>query len=81
MTRLTKSTLRMLTVRSGLARKELSEEAMKLLELYEDPDVTPEQKLVVKAELDEAIRKLEERVTTRRLNEARGVAGAEPPVP
>lgn len=54
---------------------ELPEEARKLLELYEDPTVAPEQKAIVKAELDLAIRKLEEKVTTRRLNEQRNQEG------
>jgi hypothetical protein len=81
MTSKTKSTVKMLCVRSdAVMRKELPEEAQKLLDLYNDPNVAPEQKTVVRAELDKAIRELEERVTTRRLNEARS-AGSQPPVP
>lgn len=81
MTSKTKSTVKMLCVRSDtVMRKELPEEAQKLLDLYNDPNVAPEQKTVVRAELDKAIRELEERVTTRRLNEARS-AGSQPPVP
>lgn len=77
----TKSTVKMLCVRSdAVMRKELPEEAQKLLDLFNDPNVAPEQKKIVKAELDRAIEELEERVTTRRLNEAR-TAGAEPSVP
>jgi hypothetical protein len=77
----TKSTVKMLCVRSdAVMRKELPEEAQKLLDLYNDPDVAPEQKAIVKLELDKAIRELEERVTTRRLSEARP-AGTEPSVP
>ncbi len=71
MTTRSKSTVKLLCARAGIARKEIPVEAQKLLELYNDPEVAPEQKAVVKAELDEAIRKLEEKVTTRRLNEAR----------
>jgi hypothetical protein len=76
-----KSTVKMLCVRSdALMRKELPEEAQKLLDLYNDPNVSPEQKQVARIELDKAIRELEDRVTTRRLNENRA-AGAEPSVP
>jgi len=71
MTTLTRSTLRMFTVRSGIARKEIPEEAVKLLELYNDPSVSPEQKRVAKAQLEDMIQKLEARVTTRRLNEGK----------
>ena len=77
----TKSTVKMLCVRSdAVMRKELPEEAQKLLEMYNDPDVSPEQKEIVKKELDEAILNLENRVTTRRLNELKR-AGTEPSVP
>ena len=79
MTMKTKSTLKMICVRAGIINKELPKEAQRLLELFEDPNVTPEQKTVVKAELDKAIRKLEEKVTTRRLNEQRIAASASPP--
>lgn len=61
-----KTTVKMLTVRTAIARKEIPEEAQKLLDLYNDPDVTLEQKEVAKRELDEMIRKLEERVDTNR---------------
>jgi hypothetical protein len=77
----TKSTVRMLCVRSDtVMRKELPEEAQKLLDLYNDPAVPPEQKEIARKELDLAIRNLENRVTTRRLNEIRP-AGTEPSVP
>lgn len=76
-----KSTLKMLCARAGIANRELSVEAQKLMDIYDDPNVAPEQKAVVKAELDEAIRKLEERVTTRKLKEAKKPTGAEPPAP
>jgi hypothetical protein len=70
MTMLTRSTLRMITVRAGITRKEIPEEAVKLLELYNDPSVSPEQKVVAKSQLDAMIKELESRVTTRRLHEA-----------
>lgn len=76
----TKSTVKMLCVKSGIINDELPKEAQKLLETYNDPNVSPEQKKVAEVELDKAIKKLEERVTTRRLNEARS-AGTEPSVP
>jgi hypothetical protein len=76
-----KSTLKMLCARAGIANRELSVEAQKLMDIYDDPNVAPEQKAVVKAELDEAIRKLEERVTTRKLKEAKKPTSAEPPAP
>ena len=70
MTMRSKSTLKMICVRSGITRQEIPEEAVKLLELYNDPTVSPEQKLIVKSQLDDVIRELESRVTTRRLNQA-----------
>lgn len=72
MTVRTKSTVKMICARSGIANLELQVEAQKLLDLYHDPAVSPEQKLIVKAELDQAIEKLETRVTTRRIREASG---------
>lgn len=79
----TKSTVKMLCVRSNaVMRKDLPEEAQKLLDLYNDPDVSPEQKANAKIELDRAIAALEARVTTRRLKEQqRRDAGAEPSAP
>lgn len=79
MTRKTKSTLKMICSRIGIANVELNEEGRKLLELYEDPNVPQEQKAVVRARLDEEIKKLEERVTTRKLKER--PAGTEPSAP
>ncbi len=74
----TKSTIKMLCVRSdAVMRKELPEEAQKLLDLYNDPKVSPEQKAIVKAELDKAIEELEGRITTRRLKEARATSGTD----
>ncbi len=65
-----KTTVKMLCVRTAIARREIPEEAQQLLDLYNDPGVTPEQKEVAKRGLDEMIRKLEERVdTNRRLRE------------
>lgn len=63
----TKSTVKMLCIKSEITlRKEIPEEAQRLLDLYNDPDVAPEQKVIVKAELDAAIQKLENRVETNR---------------
>lgn len=67
---LTRSTVKMLCSRGDFVRKETLEEAQKLLDLYFDPKVAPEQKQVAKIELDRIIREIEERVTTRRLKEA-----------
>lgn len=76
-----RSTVKMLCVRSdSVMRKELPEEAQKLLELYEDPKVDPKMKETVKRKLDEEIRKLEDRVTTQRLRQPPD-ASSEPSVP
>jgi hypothetical protein len=75
MTVRTKSTVKMICARSGIANLELQKEAQKLLELYEDPNVSPEQKVIVKKELDQAIEKLEAQVTTRRMRQASGADG------
>ena len=61
-----RTTVEMLAVRTAIARQEIPEEAQKLLDLYNDPDVTPEQKKVAKSQLDDMIRKLEDRVETNR---------------
>ena len=60
------STVKMLAIRSAIARQEIPEEAQKLLDLYNDPDVSPEQKKIAKSQLDDMIKKLEERVDTGR---------------
>lgn len=56
---------------NAIMRKELPEEAQRLLDVYNDPTVAPEQKAIAKSQLDDAIRTLEDRATTRRLNEER----------
>jgi hypothetical protein len=61
----------MLCVRQAIVNQELPEEAQRLLDVYNDPDVSPEQKQIAKAELDKAIEALEAKVTTRRLNEVK----------
>lgn len=71
MTVKTKSTIKMLCVRSGIVNQELPQEAQRLMELYNDPNVSPEQKEIARRELDEAIRKMEERVETARHIRAR----------
>lgn len=81
MTSLTKSTIKMICVKSGIARKEITEEAQHLLDLYNDPKIDDVAKADVKRKLDNAIKVLEERVTTRRLREDRRIAGLQPPAP
>lgn len=66
---LTNSTVKMLCAQGDLVRQETMEEAQKLLDLYNDPKVAPEQKLLAKAEIDRIIKEIEDRVTTRRLRE------------
>jgi hypothetical protein len=61
-----KTTLKMLCARTNIARTELTVEAQRLYDLYEDPAVSPEKKEQVKKQLDAIIKKLEERATTRR---------------
>ena len=78
MTERTKSTVKLLCARAGIARKEIPEEAQKLLDLFNDPDVSPEQKVIVKAELDKAIKKLEEKVTTRQMRKGPPNGGPSP---
>lgn len=80
MTTLTKSTLKMLAVRVGIERAEILEEANRLMQTYEDPEVSPEERERVKKLLEEKIREIENRVTTRRLREAKA-AGPKPSVP
>lgn len=80
MTVLTKTTLKMLCVRANLGRTEILEEAQKLLETYEDPNVSPEEREKVRIALEAKIKEIEDRVTTRRLRESRS-AGPEPSVP
>lgn len=80
MTVLTMKTSKLLCARSEIARSELTLEAQKLWDLYNDPHVAPEQKEIAKRELDEMIRRLEEKVsTTRRVKTDR--AGQEPMPP
>lgn len=71
MTAKTKSTLHLLCARSGIVNQELPKEAQRLLDIYNDPTVAPEQKALARSELDQMILKLEERVTSRRLREAK----------
>jgi hypothetical protein len=77
MTVRSKSTVKMICAKSGIANMELAKEAQKIVELSDDPSVPPEQKEIVKAELDNAIDALEARVTTRRLRDAAKRAGLE----
>jgi hypothetical protein len=61
------STAKFLCHKAHIAREELTLEAQKLFDLYNDPNVAPEQKEIARQQLDEAIEKLEKKVTTRRL--------------
>lgn len=70
MSTLTRSTVKMLCAKGDNIRSETLDEAQKLLDLYFDPKVAPEQKELAKIELDRIIQTIEERVTTRRLREA-----------
>jgi hypothetical protein len=73
----TKSTVKMLCVRSAVMHEQIPIEAQKILDLHNDPDVAPEQKAIAKQELDQAIRNLEDKVaTTRRV---KGEFGPEKP--
>lgn len=66
MTTFSKSTVHMLVARAEACSREIPVEAQKLLDLYNDPNVDPEQKAIAKKELDDMIRKLEDRVETNR---------------
>lgn len=73
MSSLTRKTAKMLTAKSGVLREELTIEGQKLLDVYNDPDVSPEEKERVKKQLDSMIEELEQRVqTTRRLKQEKG---------
>jgi hypothetical protein len=63
---LTGKTARALCVRAGIARTEITEEAQKIFELSQDPNISPEQKEKVKKELDEIIADLQAKVETRK---------------
>ena len=76
MTTRTKSTVKMLCARSGIANEKIPEEAQRLLDLCNDPNVAQEQKAIAKDELDRLIQAIEDRVTTRRLKELNGGAAA-----
>lgn len=60
-------TAEMLSVKSGIVRQELVEEAQKIYDLCQDPSVPKEQKDVARGELDRMIVKLEGKVETTRL--------------
>lgn len=81
MTTLTKTTLRMLCVKVFNGRADIMEEAQKLLETYEDPATPDDVRELVKTKLDRKIQEIENRVTTRRLKEAKKNDNVpEPPV-
>jgi hypothetical protein len=65
---LTMKTAKYLCVRSSIARAEMTEEAQKLFDLYNDPSVSQDKKESAKVELDKMIKQLEAKVqTTRRV--------------
>jgi hypothetical protein len=63
---LTRKTAKMLTARAGAVREELTIEAQRLLDLYNDPGVSPEAKAKAKKELETMVSDLEKRVETAR---------------
>lgn len=69
----TKSTVKMLCVRSAVMHEQIPVEAQKILELHNDPDVALEQKEIARKELDNVITKLEDKIaTTRRIKDESG---------
>jgi hypothetical protein len=63
---LTKRTARMLCIKSAISRRELGEEAQKLVELAEDPSIPDAQKAEALRNLDLLIDRLEKKVETRK---------------
>jgi hypothetical protein len=63
---LQKKTAQLLCARVGIVRSELTEEAQKLYDLFMDPTVSPEQKEILKVQLDDIIRSHEQKVETNR---------------
>jgi len=73
MTSKSRSTVKALCIKSGIVNQKITEEAQSLLDLYNDPNVAPEQKEITKRELDLAIQRLEDKVaTTRRIKDETG---------
>lgn len=65
---LLRRTAKMLSLRGTVLREELTVEGQKLLDTFNDPKVSPEEKERVKKQLDSMISDLEKRVeTTKRL--------------
>ena len=65
---LLRRTAKLLSLRGTVLREELTVEGQKLLDTFNDPKVSPEEKEKVKKQLDSMIYDLEKRVeTTRRL--------------
>ena len=63
---LQKKTAQLLCARAGIVRSELTEEAQKIYDLFNDPNVSPEQKEILKTRLDEIIKNHEQKVETNR---------------
>jgi hypothetical protein len=66
---LSKKTVKLLTARAGIASREIPVEAQKILELHEDPNVSPATKELAMRAIDEKIKDIEEKQTTRRVRE------------
>lgn len=66
MTVKTKSTVHLLCVQSDITNEEIPKEAAKLLEAYNHPDMSPEQRKNARTELDRAIEKMEQKIDTTR---------------
>jgi hypothetical protein len=67
---ITKKTAKQLCARAGIARIELTVEAQRLVDLYNDPNVSHEEKEKAKRALDYMIESLEKKAETSRV--ARG---------
>ena len=63
---LTKKTAKMLCARADIASEKIPVEANKLLEVYNDPSVSPAEKESARKELDLHIAKLEKKAETTR---------------
>jgi hypothetical protein len=73
-----RKTAKMLASRGSVLREELTVEGQKLLDTYNDPNVSPEEKEKCKKQLDSMIEDLEKRIeTTRRLKEKKPKEQAE----
>lgn len=67
MSMLTKKTAKLLCFKSAIAKKELGEEAQKLVELAEDPTIPDDQKRDAIKKLDLLIERLQKKVETEKV--------------